>query len=82
VFGVTDGCELPCGCWELNPGLLEEQPVLLAAEPSVKALEGLLFWVFCLFVLMCMSVLLSCMCMNRVHALPTEARRRHQIPSY
>ena len=22
--GVTDSCELPCGCWELNPGPLEE----------------------------------------------------------
>jgi hypothetical protein len=31
---ITDGCEPPCGCWELNSGLLEEQPVLLSAEPS------------------------------------------------
>lgn len=21
---VTDGCEPPCGCWELNPDPLEE----------------------------------------------------------
>jgi hypothetical protein len=27
--GVTEGCELPCGYWELNSGPLEEQPVLL-----------------------------------------------------
>lgn len=27
-MGVTDGCELPHGCWELNPGPLEEQTVL------------------------------------------------------
>ena len=26
--GVTDCCELPCGCWELNKGPLEEQPVV------------------------------------------------------
>lgn len=26
--GVTDVCELLCGLWELNLGLLEEQPVL------------------------------------------------------
>jgi len=26
--GATDSCELPCGCWELNPGPLEEHPVL------------------------------------------------------
>ena len=25
-------CEPPCGYWELNPGLLEEQPVLLATQ--------------------------------------------------
>jgi hypothetical protein len=22
---VTDGCEPPCGCWDLNSGPLEEQ---------------------------------------------------------
>lgn len=22
---VTDGCELPCGCWELNLGFLQQQ---------------------------------------------------------
>jgi hypothetical protein len=26
--GVIDSCEWPCGCWELNFGPLEEQPVL------------------------------------------------------
>jgi hypothetical protein len=25
---ITDGCEPPCGCWELNSGPLEEQSVL------------------------------------------------------
>lgn len=23
---ITDGFELPCGSWELNPGPLQEQP--------------------------------------------------------
>jgi hypothetical protein len=32
---ITDGCEPPCGCWELNSGPLEEQSVLLTAEPSL-----------------------------------------------
>lgn len=27
-----DACESPCWCWELNPGLLEEQPGLFTAE--------------------------------------------------
>jgi hypothetical protein len=35
---VIDGCELPCGCWELNPGPLQEQAVLLTAEPSLLSL--------------------------------------------
>jgi hypothetical protein len=30
--GITDGAELPCGCWELNLGPLEEQSVLLTIE--------------------------------------------------
>jgi len=31
-----DSCEPPCGCWELNPGPLEEQPVFLTTEPSLQ----------------------------------------------
>ena len=26
--GAVDGCELPCGCWELNVGPLQGQPQL------------------------------------------------------
>ena len=33
--GVTDGCELPHKFWDLNPGPLEEQLVLLTTEPSL-----------------------------------------------
>ncbi|XP_040599705.1 F-box/WD repeat-containing protein 4 isoform X6 [Mesocricetus auratus] len=33
---ITDGCEPPYGCWELNSGPLEEQPVLLTSEPSLQ----------------------------------------------
>ena len=29
---ITDGCELPCGFWELNSEPLEEQSVLLTAQ--------------------------------------------------
>jgi hypothetical protein len=35
---ITDGYEPPCGCWELNSGPLEEQSVLLTAEPSLQPL--------------------------------------------
>ena len=34
---ITDVCEPPCGCWELNSGLLEEQSVLLSSEPSLQS---------------------------------------------
>ena len=39
---ITDGCEPPCGCWELNSGPLEEQSVLLTAEPSLQPCKVLL----------------------------------------
>lgn len=34
--GITDARKLPRECWELNPGLLQEQ-VLLTVEPSLQA---------------------------------------------
>jgi hypothetical protein len=45
--GVTDGCEPPCRCWELNPESLEGQPLSLP-----------LFWEFQV-VLMCIRVFCS-----------------------
>jgi hypothetical protein len=36
IDSITDGCEPSCGCWELNSGPLEEQSVLLTAEPSLQ----------------------------------------------
>ena len=30
------GCETPGGCWELNSEHLEEQSVLLTAEPPLQ----------------------------------------------
>jgi hypothetical protein len=35
---IADGCQPPCGCWELNSGPLEEQSVLLTNEPSLQSL--------------------------------------------
>ena len=32
---VMNGCETLCGCWELTPGLLQEQQSLLSAESSL-----------------------------------------------
>ncbi|EDL91225.1 rCG56442 [Rattus norvegicus] len=36
---ITDSCEPPCGCWDLNSGPLEEQSVLLTIEPSLQLRE-------------------------------------------
>ena len=33
---ITDSCEPPCGCWELNSGPLEDQAMLLTSEPSLQ----------------------------------------------
>jgi hypothetical protein len=50
---ITDACEPPCGCWDLNSGPLEEQSVLLTAEPSLQPLYS----VICLFTLLTDSLL-------------------------
>lgn len=39
---TTDDCEPPCGFWEQNPGPLQEQQVLLNAEPSLQPLGQIL----------------------------------------
>jgi hypothetical protein len=36
---ISEGCEQPCGYWELNSGPLEEQVVLLTAEMSLQPLK-------------------------------------------
>jgi hypothetical protein len=40
---VITGCEPPCGCWELNSGPLEDEPVLLTTEPSLSSPKPLSF---------------------------------------
>jgi hypothetical protein len=37
---ITDGCEPPSGCRELNSEPLEEQPVPLTTEPSLHPKLG------------------------------------------
>lgn len=32
--GIKSGCDLSCGCWEVKPGPLEEQQILLTPEQS------------------------------------------------
>jgi hypothetical protein len=37
IDSIANGCEPPCGCWELNSGPREEQSELLTAEPSLQS---------------------------------------------
>jgi hypothetical protein len=64
---ITDGCEPPCGCWELNSGPLEEQTVLLTAEPSLQPSIIIIFFKDLGF-FMGMSVLPTCMHVHYMHA--------------
>ena len=41
---ITDDCEPPCCCWELNTGPLDEQSVLLTTEPSLQPPLEELLW--------------------------------------
>ena len=36
--GVTDSCETVCGCWESNPGPLQEQ-VILPTESTLQPFD-------------------------------------------
>ena len=40
---IIDSHEPPCGCWELNSGPLEEQPMLLTPESSLQPPHILIF---------------------------------------
>ncbi|KAL1781927.1 E3 ubiquitin-protein ligase NEDD4 isoform X2 [Sigmodon hispidus] len=34
---ATDGCDPPCSCWDLDPGSLEEDHILLTTEPALQS---------------------------------------------
>ena len=38
---ITDGCEPPCCCWELNSGPLEDQSVTSTSESSLQPRRSL-----------------------------------------
>ena len=80
--GATDICELPCGCWELNLGPLEEQ--LLTTVPSLQLnsvfLLLLLLLRFACFILcaykFCLQVCMDTTCMpGALPADPEEGTR-------
>jgi hypothetical protein len=38
--GITDDCELPCGCWDANRDPMEEELVLLTTEALNPVLKS------------------------------------------
>lgn len=46
-LGLRDGCKLPCACWELNWGPLQEQPLLLTKNQSLKLFSMKAFFPLC-----------------------------------
>jgi hypothetical protein len=49
---ITDGCEPPCSCWDLNSGHSRELLMLLNAEPSLWSIN-IDFIVLCVCVCVC-----------------------------
>jgi hypothetical protein len=52
---ITDGCEPPCGCWDLNSGPLEEQLGALnhwaiSPAPGLWILKKDLFLIMCMYI--------------------------------
>jgi len=39
-IGVTEGYDPPCGCWELNLDLLQEEPHLQPYQPNIWEAEA------------------------------------------
>lgn len=60
-------CELSCGCWESNLGLLEEQQVLLTAKPFLQSLPTKILRNYFDYFSLCARV---CVCVQ----VPTEVR--------
>jgi hypothetical protein len=46
---VIDGSERPCECWELNPGPVQEDLILLTSQPSLKPSTCVLVFCFGFF---------------------------------
>jgi hypothetical protein len=68
---VTYSCELPCGCWKLNPGPLQEQQVFLTIEPSLQPHIPSLCSAF-----VCVSEHAACLCVYMCVCvfMPVEAK--------
>lgn len=57
--GVTDGYESLCGCWELSPGPVQEQQMLLITELSLQTKENLdVIFILCLKIYLIFNFLL------------------------
>jgi hypothetical protein len=59
---ITDGCEPPCGRWEVNSGPLEEYSVLLTTEKSLELPKNqfLVFFVIYFYIIDFSPEFISC----------------------
>jgi hypothetical protein len=57
-----DGCEPPCGCWDLNSGPSEEQSVFSLAEPSGQPIS-----IFLIGLIDCFIYVQEFACMYAMH---------------
>jgi hypothetical protein len=68
-----DGGQLMHGYWELNSGLLKEQPVLLTDDPSLKSICWFFKKIYFISIYVWLSILSVCVCWDGV--VLAEARR-------
>jgi hypothetical protein len=71
---ITDGCEPPCGCWELNSGPLEEQLALPTTKPSPQPLNILKNLLVCV----CVHAW-ACTCAHICHVCPGTCRSQKKV---
>jgi hypothetical protein len=76
---ITDGCEPPCSCWELNSGLLVEQSVLLIAEPAPHPLKYLIKITFSTALTTKFICLFVCLFQDRVSLCSPGCPGTHSI---
>jgi hypothetical protein len=76
---ITDGCELPCGCWDLNSGPSEEQWVLLTTEPSLQPVIAFLS-INCVYNFLTFNIIYLLYLYEYTVAVFRHTRRGHQVP--
>ena len=80
---ITDGCEPPCDCWDLNSESLEDQSVLLSTEPSLQPSPGIFTvpYVYTVWYIMA-SLIDDCYGPVHLHRIHTDTEKEAQLYSW